>query len=197
VLKRCIKCVIILHAINIIIHVGVSKYTGFILAIRFIEHSQTITTGNYNPIANLPSPQFTTACTKCSHSAVSSPVVAWQRLQHHSFLRLSVHALTGQRLSLSTMNSNSKLYCDWRSITQSILVSSPIWGSWPDIYYCSTLNSKLVLFKTPLHGRHRKHSQSQSQSYFTTGGLPPISSSWRRAPTILPLLHHVAVARTV
>jgi hypothetical protein len=24
--------------------------------------------------------------------------------------------------------------------------------------------------------------QSQSQSYFTTGGLPPISSSWRQAP---------------
>jgi hypothetical protein len=24
--------------------------------------------------------------------------------------------------------------------------------------------------------------QSQNQSYFTTGGLPPISSSWRRAP---------------
>jgi hypothetical protein len=25
-------------------------------------------------------------------------------------------------------------------------------------------------------------SQSQSQSYFTTGGLPPISLSWRQAP---------------
>jgi hypothetical protein len=25
-------------------------------------------------------------------------------------------------------------------------------------------------------------SQSQNQSYFTTGGLPPISSSWRQAP---------------
>jgi hypothetical protein len=25
--------------------------------------------------------------------------------------------------------------------------------------------------------------QSQSQSYFTTGGLPPISSSWRQAPS--------------
>jgi hypothetical protein len=25
-------------------------------------------------------------------------------------------------------------------------------------------------------------SQSQSQSYFKTGGLPPISSSWRQAP---------------
>jgi hypothetical protein len=25
-------------------------------------------------------------------------------------------------------------------------------------------------------------SQSQSQSHFTTGGLPPISSSWRQAP---------------
>jgi hypothetical protein len=24
--------------------------------------------------------------------------------------------------------------------------------------------------------------QSKSQSYFTTGGLPPISSSWRQAP---------------
>jgi hypothetical protein len=24
--------------------------------------------------------------------------------------------------------------------------------------------------------------QSQSQSYFTTGGLPPVSSSWQQAP---------------
>jgi hypothetical protein len=28
----------------------------------------------------------------------------------------------------------------------------------------------------------QSQSQSQSQSYFTTGGLPPISSSWRQAP---------------
>jgi hypothetical protein len=30
--------------------------------------------------------------------------------------------------------------------------------------------------------RTEKQRQSQSQSYFTTGGLPPISSSWHQAP---------------
>jgi hypothetical protein len=30
--------------------------------------------------------------------------------------------------------------------------------------------------------RVQSQSQSQSQSYFTTGGLPPISSSWRQTP---------------
>jgi hypothetical protein len=33
----------------------------------------------------------------------------------------------------------------------------------------------------PPHGLNQL-GQSQSQNYFTTGGLPPISSSWRRAP---------------
>jgi hypothetical protein len=37
----------------------------------------------------------------------------------------------------------SKLYYDWRSVSQPVLVSSPIWGSWPDIYYCLTVT---VLF---------------------------------------------------
>jgi hypothetical protein len=40
--------------------------------------------------------------------------------------------------------------------------------------------------RTRLHAGHNCQSQSQSQSqsqgYFTTGGLPPISSSWRQAP---------------
>jgi hypothetical protein len=31
--------------------------------------------------------------------------------------------------------------------------------------------------------RWKRRSQSQSQSYFTTGGLLPISSSWRQAPS--------------
>jgi hypothetical protein len=37
----------------------------------------------------------------------------------------------------------SKSHCDWRSENQSVLVSSPIWGSRPDIYYCLTVT---VLF---------------------------------------------------
>jgi hypothetical protein len=35
--------------------------------------------------------------------------------------------------------SKSKSHCDWRSVNQLVLVSSPIWGSWPDIYYCLTV----------------------------------------------------------
>jgi hypothetical protein len=30
-------------------------------------------------------------------------------------------------------------------------------------------------------------SHSQGQSHFTTGGLPPISSSWRQAPSVRPV----------
>jgi hypothetical protein len=39
--------------------------------------------------------------------------------------------------------SKSKSHYDWRSVNPQVLVSSPIWGSWPDIYYSSTLT---VLF---------------------------------------------------
>jgi hypothetical protein len=36
-----------------------------------------------------------------------------------------------------------KSHCNWQSVNQQVLVSSPIWGSWPDIYYPSTVT---VLF---------------------------------------------------
>jgi hypothetical protein len=44
---------------------------------------------------------------------------------------------------------------------------------------------RLLLFKNKslsFAAEQRIFSQSQSQSYFTTGGLPSISSSWRQAP---------------
>jgi hypothetical protein len=40
------------------------------------------------------------------------------------------------------LKSESKSRCDWRSVSHKVLVSSPIWGSWPDIY-CLTVT---VLF---------------------------------------------------
>jgi hypothetical protein len=43
----------------------------------------------------------------------------------------------------SWSKSKSKSHCDWRSVSQSLLVSSPMWGSWSDIYYCLTVT---VLF---------------------------------------------------
>jgi hypothetical protein len=43
--------------------------------------------------------------------------------------------------------SKSKSHCDWRSVSQSVsqsvLVSCPTWGSWPDIYYCLTVTALL------------------------------------------------------
>jgi hypothetical protein len=42
-----------------------------------------------------------------------------------------------------TVNSvrvrESESHCDWRSVSLSVLVSSPVWGSWPDINYCLTV----------------------------------------------------------
>jgi hypothetical protein len=48
---------------------------GFGLVIGFIEHLQIINTSNYSAVANSHNLQFTTARTKSSQSAVSSPVV--------------------------------------------------------------------------------------------------------------------------
>jgi hypothetical protein len=37
-----------------------------------------------------------------------------------------------------TSRSKTKSFYDRRSVGQSVLVSSPIWGSWPDINFCLT-----------------------------------------------------------
>jgi hypothetical protein len=48
----------------------------FGLVIGFIELLQNITTSNYSAVANSRTLQFTTAHTRSSQSAVSSPVTA-------------------------------------------------------------------------------------------------------------------------
>jgi hypothetical protein len=40
----------------------------------------------------------------------------------------------------SKSKSNSKSLYDLRSVIPSVLVSSPVWGSWPDINYCLSLS---------------------------------------------------------
>jgi hypothetical protein len=40
----------------------------------------------------------------------------------------------------------SKSHCDWRSVSQWVLVSSPIWGSWPDINYYRLTVTVLLLW---------------------------------------------------
>jgi hypothetical protein len=54
--------------------------------------------------------------------------------------------LAGSRWRYSTppphgwvSQSESESHCDWRSVNLSVLVSSPVWGLWPDINYCLTV----------------------------------------------------------
>jgi hypothetical protein len=50
-------------------------------------------------------------------------------------LRLALRYSTPSPHGLSrstTVKSKSKSHCDWRSVSQSVLASSPIWGSWPE-----------------------------------------------------------------
>jgi hypothetical protein len=49
---------------------------GFGLVIGFIEHLYIVTTSDYSATANSQTLQFTTARTKPSQSAVSSPIVS-------------------------------------------------------------------------------------------------------------------------
>jgi hypothetical protein len=42
-------------------------------------------------------------------------------------------------------------HCDWRSVSQLVLVSSTIWGSWPDIYNCLTI-TVLFFMRRPFWG---------------------------------------------
>jgi hypothetical protein len=47
--------------------------------------------------------------------------------------------LTNALWRISLKKSNLKSLCDWRSVSQYVLVSSLIWGPWPDINYCVTV----------------------------------------------------------
>jgi hypothetical protein len=40
---------------------------------------------------------------------------------------------------LATGESKSKSHYDRRPVGQCVLVSSPVWGSWPDVNYCLTV----------------------------------------------------------
>jgi hypothetical protein len=74
----------------------------------------------------------------------------------------------------------------------SVTNNSGFWIGWLDSSTASSTislnhnqSSAEIFFLDPLHSRPRSTTdfcQSQSKSYFTTGGLPPISSSWRQAP---------------
>jgi hypothetical protein len=77
-------------------------YMRFELVIGFIE----LMTSNYSAIANSHTLQFTTARTKTFQSAVSSPVVAWQRLPTAGF-PLTVGSRTIPSLSYQLLTATA------------------------------------------------------------------------------------------
>jgi hypothetical protein len=67
-----------------------------------------------------------------------------QRMNPESLLTYdwTVNSLTNE---WSHFKSESKSHCDWRSVSQYVLVSSPIWGSLADICYCLTVTVLFLL----------------------------------------------------
>jgi hypothetical protein len=59
-------------------------------------------------------------------------------------LLLSPTVLSGT-LSINWLLLKFKLYCDWRSVGQFVLVSGPLWGLWPDFnFLCLTIKFFLL-----------------------------------------------------
>jgi hypothetical protein len=71
--------------------------------------------------------------------------------------------------------SESESHCDWRSVSLSDLVSSPVRGSWPDISYCLTI-SVLSLGGRPLW---RKGGSVSCQSLSAVLSQLCVYPSWK------------------
>jgi hypothetical protein len=134
-------------------------------------HTRLGTTRNYSATATLHISQFTTAPAEPFSSLLCfQPAVPRQWLLTVESLQLpllrSSHHIRPRRTQLS-IPPIPTANCQLRQSQSNSLLQLPI------ISLTSLLNYSL---QTSTAYR----SQSQSQSYFTTGGLPSISSSWRQ-----------------
>jgi hypothetical protein len=145
---------------------------GFGLVIRFIWLLSPVTTSNYNRFSNSHTLHFTTAYTNSSQSAVFTALLG-NDFQRRSFLSFHVHVLTGRRLS------RNQLGVATQRLTTIGAPPSPTPSPWTTI--CDDLRTVcLPTAKCMLMALD--WLVSRSHSYFTTGDLPPISSSWGQAP---------------
>jgi hypothetical protein len=85
---------------------------------------------------------------------------------------ISVVTVRCSFFSLTLIHSAALASCPRLLTKISFTLSLSLWP-----HSCSRLSTHQL---TPTHSRNS--SQSHSQSYFTTCGLLPISSSWRQAP---------------
>jgi hypothetical protein len=100
-----------------------------------------------------------------------------------SHIKFSLHSRTFNWAFLQRINCQSKSHIatDGQSVSHSVLVSSPMWGSWPDIYYlitrdqanCST--NFYLLFHTS-----STHVRALSQFVLRIFLLSPAKLAWSR-----------------
>jgi hypothetical protein len=117
---------------------------GFRLVIGYIEHVQIVTTSNCGAIAISRIPQFTSAWTETSQSAVSSPVVPGIGYQRCSCLSLSCTPV-------------------------SVLADCRLSHKKPCHCYATTCKNGNCTAYHAIRATVYDELQSQSHSYFTTG----------------------------
>jgi hypothetical protein len=90
--------------------------------------------------------QLTTAVHNIRLTTAPQPVFHCSRQSHITTDNQSVSASwfrtpsgANDQMLITVWQSKSKSHYDRRPVGQCILVSSPIWGSWPDINYCLTV----------------------------------------------------------
>jgi hypothetical protein len=76
-----------------------------------------------------------------------------------------------RRLPFS-LSSQVKSHYDRRPVDQCVLVSSPVWGSWPDVNYCFTVT---VLSKSKSHYDRRPVGQCVLVSSPICGSWPDVN----------------------
>jgi hypothetical protein len=117
-----------------------------------------ITTNNYSALANSCTCPLTTAHTKSFQFVFTSRFMVTG----------SNNVLCLRPYWLANVSQLTKVKVTLRlTVSMSVLVSSPGWGSWPDV--CSCLKVTVLYWL------------NSSQSYVTTDGQPA-SLSWNKAP---------------
>jgi hypothetical protein len=82
--------------------------------------------------------QYSRKCPIISSSCYNSSLVTWTVVcLTAAKSKPLIFPVSGFALS---NESESESHCDWRSVSLSVLVSSPVRGSWPDISYFLTIS---------------------------------------------------------
>jgi hypothetical protein len=125
--------------------------------------------------------------TKMLHYLQRESLVHWAVVYHQGLISLLekwfvwVFASLIFLLELSHHNfkSKSKLCYNRRSVSQSVLVSSPIWSQRPDFYYCQTMMGLLTWAPYQSPGTHDDSLLSQVWDSPNMEGQVPVFISPR------------------